>query len=109
MGALFFITLMVLVFINKSLLNDLERIDKGQNSYQYLKDFSRWIKKQIAINKRIATFIYPVFFMSFILGFWFNNAEDIYFGERLVTKILHVFPDTYLVFGVPLIGIVIVF
>lgn len=107
MGALFFITLMVLVFINKRLLNDLERIDKGQNSYQYLKDFSRWIKKKIAINRRIATFIYPVFFMSFILGFWFNNAEDIYLGERLVTKILHVFPDTYLVFGVPLFGIVI--
>jgi hypothetical protein len=107
MGALFFVTLMVLVFINKRLLNELERIDQGQNSYQYLKDFSQWIKKQIAINKRIATFIYPIFFMSFILGFWFNNAEDVYLGERLVKGILHVFPDTYLVFGVPLIGIVI--
>lgn len=107
MGAIFFVTLMVLVFINKSLLNELERIDKGQNSYQYLKDFSQWIKKQIAINKRIATFMYPVFFMSFILGLWFNNAKDVYLGERLVKEILHVFPDTYLIFGVPLIGIVI--
>ena len=107
MGVLFFVTLMVLVFINKRLLNELERIDKGQNSYQYLKDFSQWIKKQIAINKRIARFLYPIFFMSFILGFWFNNAEDVYLGERLVKGILHVFPDTYLVFGVPLFGIII--
>ena len=107
MGALFFVTLMALVFINKRLLNELERIDQGQNSYQYLKDFSQWIKKQIAINKRIATLLYPVFFMSFILGLWFNNTKDVYLGKRLVKEILHVFPDTYLVFGVPLIGIVI--
>ena len=107
MGALFFVTLMVLVFINKRLLNELERVDQGQNSYQYLKNFSQWIKKQIAINKRIATFIYPVFFMSFILGFWFNSAEDVYLGERLVRGILHLYPHTYLVFGVPLIGIII--
>lgn len=107
MGAMFFVTLMALVFINKSLLNKLERIDQGQNSYQYLKDFSQWIKKQIAINKRIATFMYPIFFMSFILGLWFMDVEDVYLGERLVGEILHVFPGTYLVFGVPLVGIVI--
>jgi len=107
MGVLFFVTLMVLVFINKSLLNELERIDQGQNSYQYLKDFSQWIKKQIAINKRLSAFIYPIFFMSFILGFWFNDAEDVYLGERLVKGILHLFPDTYLVFGVPVTGIII--
>jgi hypothetical protein len=107
MGAMFFVTLMVLVFFNKSLLNELERIDKGQNSYQYLRDFSQWIKKQIVVNKQIATFMYPVFFMSFILGLWFNNTKDVYLGEQLVKEILNVFPDTYLVFGVPLIGIVI--
>jgi hypothetical protein len=107
MGILFFVTLMVLVFINKRLLNGLEKIDQGQNSYQYLKNFSLWIKKQIAINKRIATFIYPVFFMSFILGFWFNNAGDVYLGERIVKEILRVYPGTYLVFGVPLVGIII--
>ncbi len=107
MGVLFFVTLMVLVFINKRLLNELESIDKGQNSYQYLKDFSQWIKKQIAINKRISRFLYPIFFMSFILGFWFNNTKDVYLGERLVKRLLQVYPDTYLVFGVPLFGIII--
>ena len=29
-------------------------------------------------------------------------------GERLVGEILYGFPDTYLIFGIPLIGIVIV-
>jgi hypothetical protein len=109
MGAIFFVTLMVLVIINKRLLNALDSIDKGENSYQYLKAFNQWIKKQVAINKRMSTFLYPIIFVSIIIGFWFKDAEGMFLGERLVAKILISFPDTYLVYGIPLIGIVIVF
>jgi len=108
MGAIFFISLLLLVIINKRLLNSLEHIDKGENSYQYLKEFNQWIKKQVAVNKRISTFFYPIIFLSFILGFWFKDAQGVFLGERLVHKILINFPDTYLIFGIPLIGIVIV-
>ncbi|GAB2622317.1 hypothetical protein [Belliella aquatica] len=107
MGALFFITLMVHVFINKNLLNKLERIDQGQNSYQYLKAFSNWIKKQIAINKRFSKFMYPIFFLSFVLGFWFKDAEGTDLGHRLVDKTLIRFPETYLILGIPLMAIII--
>lgn len=107
MGAIFFVSLMVLVIINKNLLNGLERIDKGENSYQYLKEFNQWIKKQVAVNERISTFLYPVIFISVILGFWFKDTEGIFLGERLVDKILLNYPDTYLIFGIPLIGIAI--
>lgn len=106
MGAIFFVTLMVLVIINKRLLKSLETIDRGENSYEYLKKFNHWINKQITINKRIATFLYPIIFMSFILGFWFKDAEGIFLGERLVNKTLIQFPEIHLVYGVPLIGIV---
>jgi len=34
MGTIFFVSLLVLVIINKRLLNSLEHIDKGENSYQ---------------------------------------------------------------------------
>lgn len=47
--------------------------------------------------------------MSFLIGFWFKDAEGLPLGQRLVNEILHGFPDIYLVFGVPLIGIVIAF
>ena len=107
MGAIFFVSLLVLVIINKRLLNGLEKIDKGENSYQYLKEFNQWIKKQVAVNKKISTFLYPIIFISFILGFWFKDAKGIFLGERLVHKILINFPDTYLIVGIPLIGIVI--
>lgn len=107
-GIVFFITLTVLVLINKRLLNGLESIDKGGSSYEYLKAFNQWIKKQVAVNRRIATFLYPIIFGSLILGFWFKDAKGIFLGERLVHKILINFPDTYLIAGIPLIGIAIV-
>ncbi len=107
-GIIFFVTLSVLVFINKRLLNDLEKIDIGISSYQYLKAFNQWINKQVSINKRFSRFLYPVIFMSLVLGFWFKDAEGMPLGERLVGEILVGFPDTYLIFGIPLIGIVIV-
>ena len=107
-GIIFFVTLSVLVFINKRLLNDLEKIDIGISSYQYLKAFNQWINKQVSINKRFSRFLYPIIFMSLVLGFWFKDAEGMPLGERLVDEILFGFPDTYLIFGIPLIGIVIV-
>ncbi len=108
MGIIFFITLNALVIINKKLLNGLEKIDKGDSSYQYLKAFNLWINKQVSINKKISTFLYPIIFMSFIIGFWFNDAEGVYLGKRLVNEVIIGFPDVYLIFGVPLLGIVVV-
>jgi hypothetical protein len=108
MGIIFFIALAVLVIINRRLLNGLEKIDKGKSSYEYLKSFNQWIEKQVAINKRISTFLYPIIFMSIIIGFWFKDAEGIPLGERLVQELLIGFPDIYLIFGIPLIGIAIV-
>ena len=108
MGGIFFITLIVLVIINKRLLNGLELIDKGANSYEYLKAFNQWVKKQVAINKKISTFLYPIIFMSFIIGFWFKDAEGVFLGERLVKALLIHFPDMHLIYGIPVIGLVVV-
>ncbi|PLX12882.1 MAG: hypothetical protein C0598_04985 [Marinilabiliales bacterium] len=108
MGIMFFVSLMVLVLINKKLLNGLDNIDKGENSYQYLKEFNNWIKNQISVNKRFATFLYPMIFLSLVFGFWFKNVGGVFLGERLVEKIIMSYPDTYLVFGIPFIGIVLV-
>lgn len=108
MGIIFFMVSMFLVVINKSLLHKLEKVDKGQNTYEYLKAFDRWIKMQVKINEQISRFLYPTIFLSLVFGFWFNTAEDVYLGKRVVNQILFYFPDIYLVSGVPLIGIVLV-
>ena len=106
-GVMFFITLSIFVFINKKLLNGLDKIDMGISSYQYLKVFNQWIKKQVSINEKISKFLYPIIFISMILGFWFKDAQGMALGKRLVNEVLKAFPDIYLVYGIPLIGIVI--
>ena len=106
-GVMFFITLSILVFINKKLLNGLDKIDMGISSYQYLKVFNQWVKKQVSINEKISKFLYPIIFISMILGFWFKDAQGMALGKRLVNEVLKAFPDIYLVYGIPLIGIVI--
>ena len=106
-GIIIFITLSLLAFINKKLLNGLNKVDKGVSSYQYLKSFNAWMQKQITINKKISRFLYPILFMAMVLGFWFKDAEGMYLGKRLVSEILIGFPDMYLIYGIPLIGIVI--
>lgn len=107
-GVLFFVSLTILVLINKKLLNDLEKLDFGLSSYQYLKSFNQWKNNQIAINTRMSKFLYPLIFLSILLGYWFKDAEGMPLGERLVNKLLITFPDMYLVYGIPLIGIVVV-
>ena len=106
-GVMFFITLSILVFINKKLLNGLDKIDMGISSYQYLKVFNQWVTKQVSINEKISKFLYPIIFISMILGFWFKDAQGMALGKRLVNEVLKAFPDIYLVYGIPLIGIVI--
>ena len=108
MGAIFFVALTVLVIVNKRLFNDLEKIDKGLSSYEYLKAFNQWIQNLLVINKRFSIFFYPTIFLSMILGFWFKDVEGIPLGKRLVNEILIGFPDIYLIQGVPLTGIIII-
>lgn len=105
-GVIFFVSLIVVYALNKKLLNALEKLDKGDSSYSYLKSFNLWIKKHKEINKKIASFFYPVIFIALIFGFWFKEVKGLPLGERLVNKILIVFPDSYLVYGIPLIGLV---
>ena len=84
----------------------MDEIDKGESSYQYLKTFDRWIKDQLSVNRNMARFYYPVFFLLMVLGFWFSKFNGKLLGETIVNKVILKFPDTYLLFNIPLIGII---
>ncbi|MEQ9437754.1 MAG: hypothetical protein RIG62_01855 [Cyclobacteriaceae bacterium] len=105
MGVGFFLVSSVIVIVNKRLSNGLESIDKNVSSYQYIKAFNHWMKEQLSVNRKMAGFYYPLFFLSMILGFWFSSFDGKLLGEALVNKLILSYPDTYLLFGVPLIGI----
>ena len=96
MGVGFFVILSVIVIVNKRLSNGLEKIDKNVNSYQYLMAFNGWMKEQLSINRRMAGFYYPLFFLSTILGVWFSNGAQSLFSEILGDSI-----QIYMVNGIP--------
>ncbi len=106
MGIGFFLTLSLIVIVNKRLSNGLERIDKNVSSYQFLKNFDSWLNEQLSVNRKMASFYYPLFFLFMILGFWFSSFDGKQLGEALVNKLILNYPDIYLVFGMPLIGII---
>lgn len=105
MGIGFFLTLSLIVIVNRRLSKGLEKIDKNVSSYQFLKTFNSWINEQLLVNRKMARFYYPLFFLFMILGFWFLSFDGKQLGDALVDKIILNYPDTYLVFGIPLIVI----
>ena len=105
MGALMFILLNTIFIVNKKLMNGLGKISKGNSSYQYLKSFNGWMKEQLSVNRKMSRYIYPYCFLSIIIGFWFGSFGGNIPGEDLVKELIINYPDIYLVFGLPLFGI----
>lgn len=106
MGVPMFIGMNILVLINKKLLNSLEGVNKGENSYDYLSAFDKWIKYQISINKKFSRFFYPFVFLSLLSGFWMKQSGELHLGQHLVNKLIQSYPNLTLIYGVPLIGLI---
>jgi len=108
MGVPMFILMNILVFLNNKLLKTLLKIDKSVNSYDYLMSFDKWLKYQVSLNKLFARFLYPIIFLSLVVGFWMKSTEGHRMGDLFVNKLLANTPDLSMTFGVPTIGLIIV-
>jgi hypothetical protein len=102
MGIGYFLTLSVIVIVNRRLSRGLNKIDKSESSYHYIKAFDNWMKQQVSVNRIMARFYYPLFFFSIVLGFWFYHFNGKQLGESITNKLILNYPDIYLIFGVPL-------
>jgi len=105
-GISWFLILSGLVIVNSRLMKGLNKINNHANSYEYLVSFNEWLQNQISINRKMARLIYPLFFLTIVIGFWLFDAEGIPLGERLVGEVLYGFPDIYMINGIPLLAIV---
>ncbi|MGL1889290.1 MAG: hypothetical protein OCD76_22440 [Reichenbachiella sp.] len=105
MGIGMFILLNILVIINIKLMKGLNEIDKNVNSYQYIKAFDSWMKKQFSLNKNFAHFLYPLVFISMLIGFWCGDLGGDVPGDQLVNDLTMRFPDMVLFLGLPLYGL----
>lgn len=95
-GIGFFLICNVIVLINRRLMQSLNKIDKNVNSYQYLKDFDGWLKEHLSLNRRMAYWYYPLFFLTTVLGIWFS-----YFGQAAFHSVLSRPNSIFLVNGIP--------
>ena len=71
-GAVLFLTLMAVLFVNRKKWKDLKQIDRSVSSFEYLSSFDRWMKDQISSNRKMARFYYPILFLGTALGLWFS-------------------------------------
>lgn len=104
MGILMFLLFNTVVIVNRKFKRRLEKIDKSQNSYQYLSSFNMWIQEIVRVNTKLSRYLYPYVFLSLILGFWFGGFGGNIPGEEFINNIILDYPDTYLIFGLPLFG-----
>lgn len=102
MGIGFFLTLSIIVIVNRKLSGGLDKIDKSESSYHYIKAFDNWMKQQVSVNRIMARFYYPLFFLSIVLGFWFYHINGKQLGESITNKLILNYPGIDLIFGVPL-------
>ena len=106
MGIFMFILFTVVVLVNRKVKKGLEKIDKSESSYQYLKAFNNWMKELLSVNAKMNRYLYVYVFLSLIIGFWFGSIGGNIPGEEFVNNLLVDYPNTYLVFGLPLFGII---
>ncbi len=109
MGIPMFFIFNILVLISKKHFDSLKAIDKNQSSYQYLKTYDSWLNEKITAIGKVYTVVYPMVFLSMVFGFWFLDVGDKGFlGHIIMEWIMEEFPNTILVGGVPLYGIILV-
>ena len=101
-GVGFFLTLSIIVIFNRRLSGGLNKIDMSESSYDCIIAFDNWIKQQVSVNRRMARFYYPFFFLSIVLGFWHFHFNGEQVGKALTDKMILHYPGTDLIFGVPL-------
>ncbi|MFK7772051.1 MAG: hypothetical protein AB8F94_07920 [Saprospiraceae bacterium] len=107
MGIPMFFIFNILVIISKKHFDSLKNIDKNQSSYAYLKEYDSWLNEKISSIGKVYTVVYPMMFLSMVFGFWFLDVGDKGFLGQIVTQwIMEEFPNTILINGAPLFGII---
>ncbi|MCZ4409554.1 hypothetical protein O3Q51_12085 [Cryomorphaceae bacterium 1068] len=76
-GAIVSIMLMYIAYTAKFEMDALAKVDKGQNSYSYLKSFQDWLNQSIERYGKMYRVVYPALILCFYFGIWFSDI----FGE----------------------------
>ena len=98
-GSLIFMMMLYVAYTAHHELKALEKIDKGQSSYIFLKSLQDWISSSIERYGKMYRVVYPVFILAFYFGIWFSdvfagkrqivaeNSNNLFFGLHIYTTI----------------------
>jgi hypothetical protein len=85
-----------LVIIAKKELNKSVNLSKGQNSYDYLMSFDRWLKGSIETYSRYYRVFYPLFFIGMATQAIVSKA-----GGKIIALFVEKFPTEIFILGQP--------
>ena len=105
LGILMFILFTVILFVSGKFKKKLDNINKSDSSYVYLNSFNNIIKELVSTNTKLSRYLYPYVFIVMIIGFWFQEVEGDLLGNNIVNKLVLNYPDMYMLFGLPVFGI----
>ena len=103
-GAFIMLILWYLIRVGIRQYKDLQKIDKGESSYQYLKDFDTWLKASVAEYGRVYRFVYPLLFLGIILAMLYSSLYESAFGGMPIDLIMN-HPGTTMVMGLPVLWV----
>lgn len=107
MGIMLFFLFNLIIIVNRKTRKALDKIDNSLNSYEYLISFDKWTKDLIAVNIKFSRFLYPYVFLAMFAGFWFGSIGGDIPGNAVVKLFLSEYPDASLIFGFPIVFIVV--
>ncbi|MBB3696478.1 hypothetical protein KMW28_10190 [Flammeovirga yaeyamensis] len=98
-GSIVLIMMLYVAYTAYNELKSLEKIDKGQSSYLFLKSYKNWIDQSIERYGKMYRFLYPLLILTVYLGIWFSGSfenirervsenSDLFFGLHLGTTLL---------------------
>ena len=97
-GSIVWVMMLYVAFTAYNEMQDLEKIDKGQSSYLFLKSFKTWVDHSIERYGKMYRVVYPILILAFYFGIWFSDGlvdvrqkvseqSDLFFGLHLSTTI----------------------
>ncbi|SDZ98391.1 hypothetical protein SAMN05443667_101510 [Flavobacterium gillisiae] len=109
MGIGMFIVFTLAAIIANKFAKKLDELNKTVSSFQYLISFDNWVKEMIAVNTTLSRYFYPYIFIVMVTGFWFGSIGGDTPGNQFVENLISEFPNSYLVFGFPLLLVIAAF
>lgn len=98
-GSIVLIMMLYVAYTANKEMEALEKLDKGQSSYAYLKSFRNWIENSIERYGKMYRVIYPALILTFYFGLWFSDVlsglrekvaespNDLLFGVHIYSTI----------------------